>query len=108
MAKYTFSYWFEWGCSEDFCPCLWSADNATRDEYGSSVDLNKLPISRELIQFLCKLGIEHDNALDWDYPPDPLLWTEEEEKMFYLNAKEGYKRLCEELGGDYEVIYNEE
>lgn len=108
MAKYTFRYWFEWGCSEDFCPCLWSADDITRDRYGYSVDLNKLPISRELIQFLCRLDIEHDNALDWDYPPAPLLWTDEEEKTFYLNAEEGYKRLCAELGKDYEIIYNEE
>lgn len=107
MARYTFKYWFEWGCCEDFCPCLWSADDITRNKYDYSVDLYELPVSEDLIEFLCKLGIEHDNALDWEYPPNPLLWTEEEEKNFYIKAEEGYKRLCQELGEDYQIIYKE-
>lgn len=107
VSKYTFRYWFEWGCREDFCPCLWSVDNVTKDKYNYYVDINELPISKELISFLCQLSIEHDNALDWNYPPDSLLWTKEEEEMFYIKAKEGYRRLQEELGSDYKIIYCE-
>ena len=108
MAKYTFKYWFEWGCSENFCPCLWSNDDFTKDKFGYDVKLSELPISQDLVQFLCELGLEHDKALDWSYPPDPLLWTKEEEEQFYTKAKEGYKRLIEELGEDYVIIYCED
>lgn len=57
---------------------------------------------------MCELGVQHDEALDWDYPPDPLLWSKEEEKQFYQKAKEGYERLQEELGQEYEIIYCQE
>ena len=100
MAKYVFNYWFEWGCGEDFCPCLWG-DNGL-------VSLDNLPISSELKNYLCKLGIEHDNALDWNCPSNPLLWSDNEKETFYKKAKEGYKRLQEELGEDYEIIYCED
>lgn len=108
MVKYKFKYWFEWGCSEDWCPCLWAADDVTGEKYGYSINLDELPISKELIHFLCELGVQHDEALDWDYPPDPLLWSKEEEKQFYQKAKEGYERLQEELGQEYEIIYCQE
>ena len=100
MAKYLLKYWFEWGCDENTCPCLWSKNGSVR--------LDGLPISAELKKFLCDLGIEHDKALDWDYPQNPLLWADEEKKMFYKKAKVGFERLKEELGKDYEIIYCEE
>lgn len=108
MKKYRFDYWFEWGCGEDFCPCLWAADDYTRmafnNELISFIDLRQLPISDELFKFLCQLGIEHDAALDWEYPPNPLVWTKEEEDAFYQKAKEGYQRLVKELGDDYDIV----
>ena len=100
MSKRHLRYWFEWGCGEDFCPCLW-------DDYGL-VSLDSLPISVELKNYLYKLGIEHDNALDWDYPLDPLLWTKGEEDAFYIKAHEAHKRLVEELGEEYEIEYCED
>ncbi len=100
MAKYLFKYWFEWGSNENFCPCLW-------DNHGL-VTLDNLPISSELKHFLCELGIEHDNAFDWDEPLNPLLWSKKEKKAFYKKAKEGYHLLQEELGKDYEIIYCED
>lgn len=108
MAAYLFRYWFEWGCSEESCPCLWSDDDVTVEEFGYCVDLHKLPISSDLIRFLCETGMEHDCALDWDYPPDPLLWTPEEEDRFYRKAREGYQRLQQELGEEYEIRYCED
>lgn len=51
MVKYKFKYWFEWGCSEDWCPCLWAADDVTGEKYGYSINLDELPISKELIHF---------------------------------------------------------
>ena len=106
--KYRLRYWFEWGCSSDECPCLWGDDDFTKEKYGYSVDLFALPISEDLRSFLIQLGQVHDKALNWEYPPDPLLWTKEEEAAFYLKAKEGHRRLVEELGSNFEIIYCEE
>lgn len=108
MKKYKFKYWFEWGCSETVCPCLWSCDAFTKEKFGYEVDINSLPISENLRNCIFNLGIKHDNALDWEYPPNPLLWTEEEEKEFYKEAHEAYERLLEELGEKYEIEYCED
>ena len=105
MEKYKFKYWFEWGCSKDRCPCLWSDNDAARGRFGYSVDLNALPISQELISFLFNIGMEHDKALDWDYPSNPLLWSPEEEQSFLKRANEGYLRLQQELGSNYEIEF---
>ena len=107
MKKYRFKYWFEWGCSEKSCPCLWSCDVYTKEKFGYEVDINSLPISEELKKYIFSLGIKHDEALDWEYPPNPLLWTKEEETEFYQKAHEAHNRLLEELGKDYEIEYCE-
>ena len=108
MAKYTFKYFFEWGFfNEDICPCLWSDDDVTKDIFGYSVSLGKLPISDELKRFLFELGEKHDNALDWSGENKSLSWTEEEKQNFYKEAEEGYKRLQTELGDDYKIVYCE-
>ncbi len=107
MPDYTFRYWFEWGSDENFCACLWSADDATKEKYGYQVDLHSLPISQDLIYFLCETAMRHDDALDWDYPPNPLLWTEEEEAKYYRRVKIGFTRLQQELGENYKIIYCE-
>ena len=104
-AKYTFNFWFEWGCSEDFCPCLWPADKATRAAFDGCADIFGLPISDDLTRYLCELGMEHDEALDWEYPPNPLLWTDDEQKEFIRKAKEAHRRLQEELGEEYQINY---
>ncbi len=112
MAKYYFNYWFEWGCSEEYCLCLWAVDDYTRKTFNcdcgvAETDIRKLPLSEELVKFLYQLGIEHDKALDWECPTNPLVWTKEEEDAFYQKAKEGYKRIVEELGNDYSIKYCE-
>lgn len=107
MMQYRFNFWFEWGCREDFCPCLWSEDAFTKEKYGHCADIHKLPISEDLVQFLCALGIEHDNALDWGGDSEALLWTAAEEKAFYRKAREGHKRLQEELGEEFYIAYCE-
>lgn len=107
MGKYRFKYWFEWGCSETFCPCLWSCDTFTKEKFGYNVDINLLPVSKELKDFIFKLGLKHDEALDWEYPPNSLLWTKEEESQWYKDVHKAYDRLLEELGNDYEIEYCE-
>lgn len=109
MAKYKFKYWYEWDCAGD---CLWADDDITRETFGggcSHVDIEKLPLSAELIAFLHETGDLHNRSLNWDYPPDPPdpeQWTPEMAAEFDRRAYEGYDRICQELGADYEIIYD--
>jgi len=92
----TFRYFFDW-CSGS---PLW-------DDFGL-VSLEDLPLTSELKQFLYSLSEEFDKALNWNEPQSPLLWSDEEKINFYRKAHEGYRRLRDELGDDYDIIYCEE
>lgn len=106
MAKYRFKFWFEWGCDETHCPCLWCDDDITGGKFDCYVNIHDLPISDSLKKLLCELGIEHDTALDWSCPSDPSPWTEEQYEDFSARAKQAHKMLQDELGDEYEVIYD--
>lgn len=104
MAKYALKYMFDWGSGI----CLWSVNDAADQKYGYAVDHDELPLSDELKKELSYLIKKHDEALDWDYPPDPLLWTEQEQADFIERAKRSYNRIVKELGDDYEVELRED
>jgi len=55
--------------------------------------VNKRILSEEFKSFIFNLGMKPDNALDWKYPPNPLLWTKKEEEESYKKAHEAHKRL---------------
>lgn len=105
MAVYRFRYFFEWGAGGD---CLWADNDAARERYDYNPAIRDLPLSEALAVFLDETGYLHDDALNWDYPPDPPdpeQWTPEKEADFCRRAREGYERLCAELGADYEIQY---
>lgn len=101
LARYEMKFMFDWGAGT----CVWSTNDAARKTYGYVVDLHRLPISSERIQALTKLCEWHDEALDWNYPPDPLLWSREECGAFLLDAKKEYGKLCKELGHEYSIVF---
>lgn len=109
MAKYKFRYWYEWGERNCF---LWADDAITRETFGggcSHVYMEELPLSEALKEFLRDTAELHDCALNWEYPPDPPApenWTPEMAAEFDRRAHEAYGRICAELGGDYEIIYD--
>jgi hypothetical protein len=108
MAKYKFKYWYEWGERDCF---LWADDDATKAAFGTDVsylEMDKLPLSDALKQFLVETARLHDCSLNWEYPPDPPDpedWTPEMAAEFDRRAHEGYDRICAELGDDYEIEY---
>lgn len=103
MAKYEFRFMFDWGSGT----CVWSANDAARKKFDYAVELSQLPISDELVDYLNKICDKHDEALDWDYPPNGLLWSEEEQNAFIKDARDGYEKLCKELGTGYHVVWED-
>lgn len=103
MKKYEMKYMYDWGSGT----CLWSENEAAAKEYGSPVDVESLPLTKELQRTLLHLIEWHDEALNWDDPASDLLWTEEEKAEFTKEAMHGYERLCRELKDDYLITLAE-
>lgn len=98
---YKMKFMFDWGSG---C-CVWTTNDAARKLFGDyPVFPEQLPVSEQLKATLKHLIDKHDEALDWDYPPNALLWSEEEIKVFQTEAIAAYQQLCIELGEDYEVV----
>jgi hypothetical protein len=47
----------------------------------------------------------HDTALDWDYPPDPSPWTDEERARFSQAAARILLRIQGELGDGFRIRF---
>lgn len=102
MPKYVIRFFFEYGCVGD---CLWCGNDAARDKFDvGPISFDKLNLSEKLKGELTQLSDEFQSSLDWEYPPDPSPWSEEQWESFNLRANEAYKRIVSELGSDFEVL----
>lgn len=89
MAKYVLKYMFDW-CSGT---CLWSVNKEAEEKFGYLIDLDEIPLSRNLRNELEYLIDKHDEALDWNCPSNPLLWSEQEQNDFIERAKKAFHRV---------------
>lgn len=96
---YRLRFFMEWHAS-----CLWQANDAARRRFGFEVDPNELPLSRATRDEIWRLSEWHDTSLNWDYPPDPGPWREEECARFNAAARALLAAIRAELGSDYEVV----
>jgi len=103
MKKYEMQYMYDWGSGT----CLWPENETTIKEYGYPVDVESLPLTKELQSALLHLIVWHDEALNWDNPTGDLLWAEEEKDEFINEAMQAYERLCLELEDDYLITLAE-
>lgn len=99
MAKYILKYWFEHGGT-----CLWSTNDLAKNKFDYAIANEKLPISKSLIKELYALEEEYHGYLDWEYPPNPSPWTENQKSDFKYRANKVYHKLLSELGIEYEII----
>ena len=104
LPKYKLNYWFEWSCETPF----WADDDYTRDELGSPIDLNSLPLPDDLKQKLRELCDWHNSSLDWSDPTGPSPWTVNQKVSFNNKALSLYNEVCEKLGDDYIVNYTQD
>ncbi len=99
MGTYHLGYFFEYGG-----PCLWAANDAARERFGYCVDLAQLPLSEETIRTAQQLGAWFSESLNWDYPPDPGPWRQDECDRFNRATAELLAVIRRELGDDFDVV----
>ncbi|MFJ6479308.1 hypothetical protein ACIQK6_04040 [Streptomyces sp. NPDC091682] len=82
---------------------LWPAAPDMDGPYGSPCELDRLPISARTRTELVRLCRWYQSSIDWDYPPAPSPWPQEEWQLFRRRADTAFAALCQELGGDWQV-----
>ena len=98
MGIYRLRFWFEHGGF-----CIWGMNDKAKEKYGYPIKNDSLPISDGLVQELNSLEKEYATYLDWDYPPNPPLWSDEHKADFKDRATIVYEKLKDELGSEFQV-----
>ncbi|MDE1715786.1 hypothetical protein PWG14_25290 [Chromobacterium amazonense] len=85
--------------------CLWCDNEITRSTFCVGPIEDVLPLSEATKRELSEMSIWHDQSLNQDYPPDPGPWDKEEINRFDAAAHSMMQRLRDELGPDFEIVY---
>ena len=99
MAIYKLRYFFSVGSGV----CLWSENSAAREKFDYPVDISKLKLNENLVRRAYYIMSWYDTCIDWDYPPDPSPWSEQERVCFNRAALELYEELCKNLGVEFSI-----
>jgi hypothetical protein len=91
---------FEWGGG-----CLWCGNQAALDRFDVGPIEERLPISEQARGRLLEMSQWHDGALNWDDPAGDSPWSAAERIRFDQAASELLEVLRQELGPEYEVVY---
>lgn len=100
MSQYQFRYFFDPGSGI----CLWSANDQARERFSYSVDLGYLKLPENLLRKGDYILAWFDTSIDWDYPPDPSPWSQEERLRFNEAAQSFLQSLRQYLGLNFEII----
>ena len=99
--RYALRFWFEWRLGTAF----WAANALTSTKFGYGVVAPEaLPLTPETIAHVHRLSDWHDQSPNWDYPPDPGLWRQDECDRFNKAVIELFNTVVAELGTAFEVI----
>lgn len=99
--RYRLRFWFEWMADTAF----WPGNQAAYARFGvGSIAPEDLPLSPETAQRVHELAAWHDSSLNWEYPPDPGPWRQDECDRFNVAVKELHATVVRELGEAFEVV----
>ncbi len=104
MPKYHIKYFIEWGDDEAF---FWATDDATREHF----DIIPIPPEKilppELVTRAKAIAAWYQTALDWEYPPDPWKWDQEECDRFRVAVRALFAEMQKAVGEDYMLVYEQ-
>ncbi len=96
--KYALDFWFEWRSQTAF----WPENEAAYGRFGiGEIDPDELPLSEATRRQVRELAEWHDKSLNWDYPPDPGPWRQDECDRFNAAVVELYQTVERELGESF-------
>jgi len=99
--KYQIRFFYDWGCDSPF----WCSNDATRAKFDvGPIEPETLGLSIQTSETVRALAKWHDTALNWDYPPDPGPWRQEECDRFNAAVDSLLKTIRAELSEEYEII----
>ncbi|MQS12403.1 hypothetical protein F7Q99_08905 [Streptomyces kaniharaensis] len=81
---------------------LWPFDMDS--PYGYPTEPGRLPVSAALAAELDELSAWFQSSIDWDYPPDPSPWSQDEKDRFNTRARAALDALRRELGPGWTVV----
>jgi hypothetical protein len=67
-----------------------------------------LPLSSGIIARINELQKWFDRSLNWDYPPDPGPWRQDECDRFNRAARALYDAIVRELGSGFAISYQQD
>ena len=102
QPTYRIRYFFDYGGI-----CLWAGDTVTSDTFNYPIDPERLPLSAETTARIHHMITWHETSLNWDYPPDPGPWRQDECHHFNLATRALYTLIQDELGNEFEVVYEQ-
>jgi hypothetical protein len=100
QPRYRVRYFFDYGSGT----CLWSANDAARGAFGYPIDPGALPLTPQTVAEIGRLCAWFDTSLNWDYPPDPGPWSQEECDRFNHATRSLLTAVAHELASDFEVL----
>ncbi|WP_088890572.1 hypothetical protein [Leptolyngbya ohadii] len=101
MERYQIRFFYDWGCGWPF----WSGNDAATVKFPEyCIDPKKLGLSEKTCERIDALGVWHDTALNWNYPPDPSPWRQEECDRFNAAVDDLVETIRAELGEEYELL----
>src|SRR5438132_957303 len=101
LRKYRLRFFFDFGSGSR---CLWSDNPAARERFEYCVELRELSLSPETVAQAEQIGRWFDQSLNWEYPPNPGPWRQEECDRFNRAAEQLMLKIRLELGDEFDVV----
>jgi hypothetical protein len=100
QEKYRLRFFFDAGSGI----CFWTANKLTEARFKNyPVQAEALPLSPKTIEQINQIATWYDRSLNWDYPPDPSPWRQEEWDRFNRAVKDLLDTVRQELGDSFEI-----
>lgn len=99
--EYQIRFFYDWGCDAPF----WCSNDAARSRFDvGPIEPEELGLSVQISIRVRALAKWHDTALNWDYPPHPGPWRQEECDRFNVAVDALLEAIRSELGEEYKII----
>lgn len=99
--RYQIRFFYDWGCDLPF----WCGNDAARAKFDvGAIEPEELGLTPQTSKTVRALAEWHDTSLNWDYPPNPSPWRQEECDRFNAAVESLLETIRAELSEEYQLI----